>query len=477
MGSMSAVAQSVTRPALDEAYPAALQDYVSGAGEAALTRAYELGRKAQSQGVGVLDLALLHHEALMRLSGGRAGDNAAIGLAAQFLAESLSPFEMTLRAYQANARLLGLSETLARQNTEIDLAREQLRTILDATTAVIYLKDAEGRYLFVNREFQKVFARASDEVVGRTDEEALPAAVAAIFQAHDRGVMAAAKPREMEESIPEGDGIHTYISLKVPLLDAGGVPHAICCVATDITERKRADDALRQAKEALESANRDLESFSYSVAHDLRAPLRSIDGFSQIVLEDHGEAVGPDGRKYLERVRALAQHMAELIDDLLGLARVSRSELKRARVDLSAVARRIVERLRTTEPHRQVEVALQDGVLGHGDPGLLGAVLDNLLGNAWKFTKRHTHARIEFGTAQQDGKRVYFVHDDGAGFDMAYANKLFGPFQRLHTASEFEGTGIGLATVQRIIRRHRGWVWAKGELDRGATFYFTLPTE
>lgn len=232
-----------------------------------------------------------------------------------------------------------------------------------------------------------------------------------------------------------------------------------------------------QAVAATEAANRELEAFSYSVAHDLRAPLRTIDGFSQALLEDHADKLDPQGQMYLRRVRASAQLMAQLIDDLLALSRVTRAELDRRPVDLSALARSIVARLAGDEPERKVEFHIAEGLQASGDARLLGVVLENLFGNAWKFTSRRPVARIEFGVRHQDGQPVYFVRDNGAGFDMTYADKLFGVFQRLHTAAQFEGTGIGLATVQRVVRRHGGRVWAEGALDRGATFYFMLPEE
>ncbi|HWP34685.1 MAG TPA: ATP-binding protein, partial [Thermodesulfobacteriota bacterium] len=227
----------------------------------------------------------------------------------------------------------------------------------------------------------------------------------------------------------------------------------------------------------LELANRELEAFSYSVSHDLRAPLRSIDGFSQALLEDYEERLDADGREHLRRVRAASQRMAQLIDDLLGLARVARSELRREAVDLSALARDIVAELRGREPERPVVVEIADGLVTRGDPRLLRLALENLLGNAWKFTRGRTPARIAVGVEQGEGEPAYFVRDNGAGFDMAYAGKLFGPFQRLHAAAEFEGNGIGLATVQRIVHRHGGRVWATGAVGQGATFYFTLRGE
>lgn len=230
---------------------------------------------------------------------------------------------------------------------------------------------------------------------------------------------------------------------------------------------------LAERTEALQVANQELEAFSYSVSHDLRAPLRGIDGFSQALLEDHGDQLNEEGQDYLRRVRAASQRMGHLIDDLLQLSRISRSEMKEQRVDLSAVAREITADLHRTEPDRKAKMVIEDGLSVIGDSGVLRLVLENLLGNAWKFTSHHSSATIEFGVTQEDGGEAYFVRDDGAGFDMAYADKLFGPL-RLHQAIEFPGNGIGLATVQRIINRHGGRVWAEGQVEKGATFYFTL---
>lgn len=224
----------------------------------------------------------------------------------------------------------------------------------------------------------------------------------------------------------------------------------------------------------LNETNNELEAFSYSVSHDLRAPLRSIDGFSQALLEDYSEKLDEQGKDYLRRVRAACQRMAGLIDDMLKLSRITRSVITRENVDLSALARSVAEELRRTEPERVVEFIIQDGLTVPGDLPLLQMVLENLLGNAWKFTSRHATAKIEFGISASNGKTEYFVRDDGAGFDLAYADKLFVPFQRLHAYTEFSGTGIGLSIVRRIIRRHGGVVRAEGVPGQGATFYFTL---
>lgn len=231
--------------------------------------------------------------------------------------------------------------------------------------------------------------------------------------------------------------------------------------------------ALERKNDEASRANRELEAFSYSVAHDLRAPLRAIDGFSSILLRDHIGQLDDMGQEHLRLVRASAQRMAQLIDDLLNLSRFSRAEVHRMRFDLGSLARDVMERIRQEDPQRQVDFVVGEGMPPvEADPSLLDAVLQNLLGNAWKYTRQQPAARIEFGWEPDAG--AYFVRDNGAGFDMSYADKLFQVFHRLHSAAEFEGTGVGLAIVQRIIERHGGRVWANAKKDRGATFYFTL---
>ncbi|HLJ60591.1 MAG TPA: ATP-binding protein [bacterium] len=224
----------------------------------------------------------------------------------------------------------------------------------------------------------------------------------------------------------------------------------------------------------LGAANKELEAFSYSVAHDLRAPLRTINGFSQALLEDYQGRLDDTGQGFLFRIRRATQQMERLIDDLLSLSRLSRAELRRRPVDLTTIAERVVRSLRQGKPDRPVAVTIAPGLTADGDDRLLEAVFENLLGNAWKFTRDQPLPQIEVGVIKQAGGPVVFVRDNGAGFDMAYSHKLFAPFQRLHTAAEFEGTGIGLAIVQRIVNRHGGRAWAEGEVGKGATVYFTL---
>jgi signal transduction histidine kinase len=245
-------------------------------------------------------------------------------------------------------------------------------------------------------------------------------------------------------------------------------------LAKEVTERKRAEETLRRARDELAAANQELEAFAYTVSHDLRAPLRGMDGFSQAVVEDYGDKLDEQGRDYLARIRSASQRMAQLIDDILTLSRATRTELEREPVDLSEMARSIAASLSKTEPARQVSFNIAPNVVAHGDARLLRGIMENLLGNAWKFSRNNAQACIEFGATENDGKMAFFVRDNGAGFDPAYAHKLFQPFQRLHSTSEFEGTGIGLATVARIARRHGGTAWAESKVDQGATIYFTL---
>lgn len=254
--------------------------------------------------------------------------------------------------------------------------------------------------------------------------------------------------------------------------NARGSLGALSASVNRLLDQADANEAtLRRRTLELESANKELEAFTFSASHDLRAPLASIDGFTQMLIEE--THLDDMARDCVHWIRDACLQMQELVDGLLQMSRFSRADIDREEVDLSQLARSIAEGLRQREPERDVEFRIQDGIVVNGDPRLLRAVLENLLSNSWKFTRKHPHATIEFGTTDENGRRAIYVRDDGAGFDPGYADKMFRAFQRLHSRQEFEGTGIGLATVERILHRHGGRIWAEGEVEKGATFYFT----
>jgi light-regulated signal transduction histidine kinase (bacteriophytochrome) len=282
------------------------------------------------------------------------------------------------------------------------------------------------------------------------------------------------------------DRIHHWEDHFSPVRESDGVVSGVVVTSHDVTAHKRAEDEVRQLNAELEEriatrtaqlevTNKELEAFAYSVSHDLRAPLRAIDGFSAVLAEDAGARLTSLELMHLDRIRRAAQRMGELIDDLLGLSRAASQELARTDVDVSRMAEGILAELGEAQPHRRVETTVAPLMRAEADLTLLRVILVNLLENAWKFTSKHAEARIEVGVQEAGGERAFFVRDDGAGFDPAYARNLFGAFQRMHAATDFEGTGIGLATVQRLVARHGGRVWAEAEVEKGATFYFTLP--
>jgi light-regulated signal transduction histidine kinase (bacteriophytochrome) len=249
----------------------------------------------------------------------------------------------------------------------------------------------------------------------------------------------------------------------------------------DITERKQAEEEIKKLNEELklraaelEAANKELEAFSYSVSHDLRSPLRSMEGFSQALQEDCKDILNDECKNYLSRIQNSAELMAQLIDDMLRLSRITRADIDMEKISLTEIARNIAARLKNDEPKRNVKFVVTPELTAYGDGKLITIMIENLFENAWKFTRKVPEAQIEFGVTERNGQRTYFVRDNGVGFDMKYVDKLFKPFQRLHSTEEFPGTGIGLASVQRIVQRHGGRVWAEGKTGEGATFYFTL---
>ncbi len=382
----------------------------------------------------------------------------------------------------SNARLtdqLRESEAIRAAKEEALRANRFLDVVIEHIPDMVFVKDAD-RLAFTrfNRAGEQLLGVPREDLIGKNDFDFFPAAEAEFFQAKDRETLNNKQLVEIaEEPIMTANGQRWLHTKKVPILDENGTPVYLLGISRDITDRKRADTELRRAKDQAERASKELESFSYSVAHDLRAPLRGIDGFSQALIEDYADKLDAEGRRYLDRVRESAQRMALLIDDLLNLSKVTRSELNLRTVDLSALAATSVASLQRVEPIRNVTVEIEPNLSVEADPRMLAIALDNLFGNAWKFTSKTEGARIALSAVERNGHRAFAIRDNGAGFDMQYANKLFGVFQRLHSESEFPGTGIGLATVARIIHRHRGQVTAEGTPGQGATFYFTLGTE
>jgi PAS domain S-box-containing protein len=358
----------------------------------------------------------------------------------------------------------------------LDTQREQLQAIFDNTSYVMFIKDLEGRYVLVNREFERVTGWSRGTAVGRTVFDLLPYDVAEPIWTRERAALLAGGPVTFEaDSSPLNDGPHTWLITTCPLRDAQGVPTGICGIVNDISERKKAEEDLRRAKEATETANRELEAFAYSVSHDLRAPLRHVSGFVDL-LEKHAQASLDDiGRKHLQRIAASARRMGTLIDDLLSFSRMGRTEMQRATVDLGRLVADVRREVEQGGGGRRIVWVIGELPSVQGDPAMLRLVLINLLSNAVKYTAPRPEARIEVQAARAGGETVISVRDNGVGFDPRYASKLFGVFQRLHRQDQFEGTGIGLANVRRIVQRHGGRTWAEAEIDKGASFHFSLP--
>ena len=378
-----------------------------------------------------------------------------------------------------DARLV-VATDITEQKKAIDALRqseEMFRLIVsNVRDYAIIVLDPEGHVISWNGGAQRIKGYAAGEILGQHFSVFYPPEDLVAGKPDVELKTAKEKGRFEDESWRvRRDGSRFWANVVVtPLTDDIGLLHGFVKITRDITERKRADQEILRRSMELETANKELETFSYSVSHDLRAPLRGIEGFSQALQEDYEQQLDSTARDYLRRIRDATHRMGKLIDDLLNLARVTRAEIHRESIDLSRVANEIVQELQANEPQRAVALKIAEGLATDGDTRLVRVALQNLIGNAWKFTSKRERAEIEFGEKTANGNRTYFVRDNGAGFDPSYASRLFGPFQRLHAANEFPGTGIGLATVQRIVHRHGGAVWAEGFVNRGATIYFTL---
>jgi len=359
---------------------------------------------------------------------------------------------------------------------------ERFRQVVEAAPNAMVMINGDGQIVMVNAQVERLFGYDRSELLGRPVEILVPDRHRAAhpglrggFFRHGHGSRPMGAGRDLFARRKDGSEFPVEIGLNPITMDEGPmVLSAIVDISDRVQQLQRMNDRLEARTRDLEVVNQELEAFAYSVSHDLRAPLRSMDGFSQALLEDYDAILDDRGKDYLARVRRGAVRMGQLIDDLLKLSRVTRSGITPVAVDLSAIADAVMEELRQHDPHRPVQVVIAPGLLDVADPRLMRVVLDNLLGNAWKFTKSTATPLIRFTNSRQGGQMTYQVSDNGVGFDMAYADKLFSPFQRLHATHEFEGTGIGLATVARIIRRHGGTIEIQSEPGKGTVVSFTL---
>jgi len=368
--------------------------------------------------------------------------------------------EEELKRYQES-----LEELVAARTEQLRKSEEKYKTLVDHALVGIGIHQ-NAQMVFANRQFASMLRFSEEEMIGlpiiqliHPDEREL-----IMSRAHDRySGKEVIETYEMRMVRKDGSFMPAFISNAA--IEYNGA-RATLITVVDTTETK--------LRKELEQVNEELERFTYSISHDLRAPLRSIDGFSRALQEDYEDRLDREGQNYLQRIRAACQRMAAMIDAILQLSRIGTYEMHREKVKLSAIAQDIASELETTSPERKVEFSITEGIVAAGDPMLLRMALEDLIGNAWKYTQKREEARIEFGMMEQKSKRIYYVRDNGIGFDMKYVDKIFGPFQRLDNAGAFSGTGIGLTSVQRIIYRHGGEIWAESGIDKGATFYFTL---
>ncbi|MGF7117331.1 CHASE4 domain-containing protein [Methanobacterium oryzae] len=409
---------------------------------------------------------------------------------------------------------------LEKSQHELKISEKGYRLLAEAAQDMIFMLDQNKRFIYANKWTAEQLEHPMESIIGKNVDILFISEISDRLKYSIEKTFREGNSHYVENKMKSGNNEKWFYTSLIPLKGDIGNINAVLGISRDITnlkrtemelkkyrdhlekmveertkelkdttkqleneiiEHKKAEKRIRDLNEdlkkrtvELETINKELESFSYSVSHDLRAPLRSIDGFSQAILEDFNDDLDETGKEYLSRVRMASQRMAQLIDDLLNLSRLTRSEINYEYVDLSKIAINIQKELEFTWPQRNVKFKIEDGIVVRGDAKLLRVMLENLLNNAWKFTSKCKKAKIEFGKVDYNGQKAYYVKDNGAGFNMEYANKLFNPFQRLHNVDEYPGNGIGLATVQRIVHRHGGQIWAEGKVNEGATFYFIL---
>jgi len=387
------------------------------------------------------------------------------------------------------AVIINLRDITERKRIEEALhqSEEKYRTLLESVQEGYFELDLAGNFTFFNDSLCRIYNYSKEELMGMnyrhyTDKETRKNG----FQEFNKVYNTGEPLKGFTWPIIGKDGTKRYIETSASLQkDSSGTPIGFRGIVHDITARKRAEEELKKYREQLEglvhertikleASNKELEAFSYSISHDLRAPLRAIDGFSQALLEDCEDKLDVQGKDYLLRIRAATQRMSTLIEDLLNLSRITRSEMSMGKVNLTRIVRSVINELQNSQPRSNVQIRIADGLEDIADSRLMSIALENLMSNAWKFTAKKSEALIEFGSLREGSKKIYFIRDNGAGFEMTYMDKLFAPFQRLHTIDEYPGTGIGLATVRRIIHRHGGKVWAEGKTGKGATFYFSI---
>jgi len=509
----------------ETAYDSSLQECIDGAGEIALQHGYELGRQAVRDGLGVIDILSAHGKALLsHLSRAATAEDCAriVKTAHDLLAECLAPFELTHRGFiEVESLNIKLEESIAQsKRAEAALRKSEERSRLLSMTAGRLLRADDPqtvvedlcRDVMAYLDCQAFFNFLCDEKAGRLHLNScagIPEEDARAIEWLDYGVAVCGCVAQQRQRIIAEDILHTP-DVRTDLVKSYGI-QAYCChplmaqgrligtlsfgtktrlhfkpeevelmrtVADQVSvamQRKQGEEAIKERTVQLEAAYREIESFSYSVSHDLRAPLRAIDGFSLMLLKKHGDQFDKDTLRKFNVIRSNAQTMGQLIDDILTISRLGRKEMSIEKLDMSAIVREIWKELETINPGRNMAITVNGMPEGYGDGTLIRQAYLNLLGNAVKFSKYREKAIVEAGGHNKGNEHVYYIRDNGVGFDMAYYDKLFGVFQRLHKADEFEGTGVGLATVERVIKRHGGRVWAEGKVNEGATFYFSLP--